>query len=341
MSDRRQAWVVRLGFLAVCVAGLVALAGCGDGAEGLPPPPAAPVSPLPPAPAPPPAPEPESAPVGEAVEPEPATPGPAEAEPAPMPLPDEPSPAPPPASEPTEQPVIVADDPEPTEPPPAPELPPPSLPSEARLAATAGAEKDYLVTHGSARVEISDGDQALVESVVLQLGDFPTGWRAVAESDDPEDDTDLVPEECIGERADLSDVTITGLAISDEFQRELGATNNSVYVLAEEDHAEMVYTLFSQVLTDCFSEVAEVDETISDVSVGQLSFPDFGDESTAYGVRMQFEDPQSEFSAPVLVDFVFVRSDRVVALMSFGSLFAQPDPALEEMLVEAVAGRMG
>ncbi|MCY4087142.1 MAG: hypothetical protein OXG37_09775 [Actinomycetia bacterium] len=43
----------------------------------------------------------------------------------------------------------------------------------------------------------------------------------------------------------------------------------------------------------------------------------------------------------MLVDFVFVRSDRVVALVSFGSLFAQPDPALEEMLVEAVAGRMG
>jgi hypothetical protein len=189
----------------------------------------------------------------------------------------------------------------------------------------------------NAQTQITADDQRDAEQIVLQLGDFPSGWRAEADGDD-EDDADCLD-------VDFSDLTITGEAESKTFVKgnaPIASSKAAVYQDTEQA-GEAFERIATDELAECFSDYmkkqSDDDVTVGDVSFGELTFPKMGDRSAAYQIAIELR--ASGITPTAYVDLVFIQHERALVLLAFVDIFTAFDQAQKEALAGTVAKRMG
>lgn len=188
----------------------------------------------------------------------------------------------------------------------------------------------------AAETAITDEHQALAEAAVLQLTDFPTGWRA-----EMDEDEEQASDVCAN--IDLSDLVTTGRAESENFM--LGSVTTAWSVVSVyEDGADQAFGQFaSDETANCFRDFLQKedppgDEEIGEVTVGEISFPKIREMSRAYQIVIPVE---SEGPSPSFyVDLVFLQNGRSVGLVVFVDALTPFDDDLKVQLSKAVASRM-
>jgi hypothetical protein len=202
----------------------------------------------------------------------------------------------------------------------------------------------------SAVRDIQPEAQEQAEAIVLELSDFPNGWRASPS----EEVDDRISEfrECMG--VDFSGVTITGEAKSQDFAMgESAQASSEARVLETDQDAADAVTEFargmaSDVAEDCVTDLivrafqeqdADEDIEIGEVDVGELSFtpPDI-EEGRAWQIAVPIE--VQGLSPTVYLDFVMLREGDAVAQLETEDVSDPFDPALRDDLLEALAARM-
>ena len=210
-------------------------------------------------------------------------------------------------------------------------------------------------SNGASSVEIDAAAQERAKAVVLQLSDFPTGWRASAPEDEDEGGAAKL-RECIG--VDYSELTRTGEADSQDFAKSQAEAFSTAAVFADEAQAsawmdEYTSGMTSSGVEDCFQETIEesVSESgesgfkLGEVDVGQLSFtsPANVDEASAWQLAVPVEITSGAgkgLSPNVYIEFVVLREGDTAAVVQTEDVLTEFDPQLREQLVAAVAGRM-
>lgn len=194
---------------------------------------------------------------------------------------------------------------------------------------------------GEAQTVIDEADQALAEAVVLQLGDFPAGWEGAPHEEGGGADVD----QCV--ELDLSDLTVTGDASSDDFSSETTFVISSASVFQTAEQAGQAFDRYAReelarCIGDALAASAEAGSDGAGVEVGEatvsaLPFPALGDRSSGYRARLTLTVEGEQ--APLFVDFVFVERERVLVTIAFASLLQPPSKALREDLAAKVAAR--
>lgn len=173
--------------------------------------------------------------------------------------------------------------------------------------------------------------QAAAESAVLTLDDLPPGWTRLPS--DEEDETDLeLSEQCeILEQDELPEEIAS--VDSDDFSGpEDQEVSSGVSVFPSEDVAQNALDEFNDALDRCSDELVEKFESLFvegfvegggdpddiqelNVSLDDLSFPDLGESSRAYRVRLEgvAEDVFFDFA----FDIVIVREGRMAGGMFY------------------------
>jgi hypothetical protein len=194
--------------------------------------------------------------------------------------------------------------------------------------------------------------------MVLQLSDFPEGWRA--SSPEPADVRQDEVNTCIG--LDYSGITITGEAASQEFAMgESAEIDSETRVYASTQEAETASQKYlaafadDATVEDCFRDVleqalgeqgdAEVGLKIGELDLGELSFtpPPGIEESKAWQIEVPFEITSGEFegaSETLYLEQVVLRQGDVRAIVRTQDEGSPFDAALRDELVRAVASRM-
>jgi hypothetical protein len=221
------------------------------------------------------------------------------------------------------------------------------------LASGCGGGDDDGGGAGEAKRSIAADAQQHAQAAVLQLSDFPDGWKATpaAEEDESSDD-DL--RECIG--ADYSALAITGEASSDDFSMgESAEVSSDATVFDSEDGAARAFEAFSagmesESMNECMQKLIEqsaetdVEVEIGDVELGELSFtpPAGADDARAWQVAIPVEVTSGAgagLSPTVFVDMVALREGDTIALVGAFDVLTPFDSELRDQLVAAVAGR--
>jgi hypothetical protein len=211
-------------------------------------------------------------------------------------------------------------------------------------------------SNGASSVEVDAAAQERAEAVLLQLSDFPTGWRASAAEEEDESGAEKL-RECIG--VDYSQLTRTGEADSQDFaQGESAEVSSSATVFADEGQAEAwwdEYTrgmsangaedCFQETIEDSFSESGQSGVKVGEVDVGQLSFtPPAGvDDASAWQVVVPVEITSGAgegLSPNAYIEFVVLREGDTAAVVQTSDVLTEFEPELRDQLVAAVAGRM-
>jgi hypothetical protein len=183
---------------------------------------------------------------------------------------------------------------------------------------------------------INDVDQERAEQMILQLSDFPTGWRATP-SDDDEEGPDCF-------EFDVEGLVVTGRAESPDFEQGSTTTASSAGGVYESlEDAEKAYSqLADPALTTCITDYLEAqsddEATVKDASVGELSFPAIGDASDARQIVVKIESEGLQVSA--YVDLIVIQRERAVAALFFLNVLSPFDPEQEAELAKKVAARM-
>jgi hypothetical protein len=211
-------------------------------------------------------------------------------------------------------------------------------------------------TGSATSVEIDAAAQERAEEVVLQLSDFPTGWRASAAEEEDESGAEKL-RECIG--VDSSGTTRTGEADSQNFAKEQAEVSSTAAVFAQVAQAESWMSEYTAGLSgskaaDCFQELIEdayeesggqAGTKIGEVEVGQLSFtPPAGiDEAAAFQMVVPVEITSGEgagLSPDIYYEYVILREGDTASAVQTADVLTAFDPELRDQLVAAVAGRM-
>ena len=224
---------------------------------------------------------------------------------------------------------------------------------------------------GSWKRDIQPEAQQRAESILLELGDFPDGWRASA----PESDRDESEKfwKCIG--SDFSAFTITGEAVSKTFAYEGEAESEAFAyedaeassdstVMESEDQAQGALKQLSNGMNSAAAEgcVREMLEklireeesgdgaqfghvSVGDVSVGELNVaaPSEVAETKAWQLVVEVEATSGEakgFSAEGHVDYVAMRHGDCVAVVNASGVLTPFDSTLRNELIQRVADRM-
>ena len=194
------------------------------------------------------------------------------------------------------------------------------------------------------RRAIRPADNALARRIVLNLSDFPSGWRADL-SKEENDSTSA----CIN--LDFSDLTLTGRADSKDFAMGDNTEATSVARIfqstgqARGAFGKIASEKTAQCLADYFETEAKKDKDlkrqdvkVGDVSVGRLSFPSLGDRSAAYQIALSLET--KDISPTVYLDLVLVQRSRANAVLLFVDVLSPFDENLKRSLSRTVARRM-
>jgi hypothetical protein len=196
--------------------------------------------------------------------------------------------------------------------------------------------------------------QQRAESIVLEISDFPDGWRASPAEADIGSQASF--RRCVG--ADYSGFTIIGEADSREFAHEDTSNASSVSTVFESaDQAEDAARELSEGMNkaeveDCFREIFE--ETVREegagvrvmnVDVGELSVGAPSDiaETNPWQVAVTFEGMSGEAEGATLsayLDFVEMREADAIATVLTYDVFSPFDSGLRNDLLRAVADRM-
>jgi len=175
---------------------------------------------------------------------------------------------------------------------------------------------------------------ALVDAALLQLADFPHGWRAEASDDDEED--------VCGDLSEEFDVQAE--RDSDQFSEgELPAALSAAAALSSDDEAEEALAAWTDPgLMECFAD--ELQSTVedeganADASFGELNVGDLGDESGATQVVVETET--EGVSVDVYVDLIAVRVGPVASFYLFIDVFSPFNTASEEEIVGSAVARV-
>jgi hypothetical protein len=198
--------------------------------------------------------------------------------------------------------------------------------------------------------------QALAESALLRLDDFPLGWVARP----PEADDDDLPDEC---QALIAEDELPGTLVEAESDEFIGPdeeeVSSSAAILVDAQMAQETMALLRGFLDECrepFRQALlqymddllaeeEDDELLTAILEGvefsfqfdPLSFPALGDDSVAY--RMQFGVEAWFISFDMYIDMIFMTVDRVGAALFFQTMDSVPDPEHQETLARVVEER--
>jgi hypothetical protein len=187
---------------------------------------------------------------------------------------------------------------------------------------------------------ISEGQaEELATSMLLRLSDFPTGWRAQPPSDE---------EGCAGLEEVTERFDALGKAESDDFvQGEATEAGSGAGLFGDEKTAMdalnyVEETIQSEEFRDCINdflrEQSDEDVTFDEVQVGQVSFPSFGDRSSAWQVVIP---AQSEgLSLTVYLDVVYIVRSRAFSSLLFADFLTPFDEQLRTDLARVVSRRM-
>lgn len=224
----------------------------------------------------------------------------------------------------------------------------------AGLSACGGSGDEGSSGDGTSSVEIDAAAQERAEAIVLELADFPTGWRASAAEEDEEGAEKL--RECVG--VDYSDLNRIGEATSQDFARDQSEVSSDTAVFADEGQASAwmdEYTggmngsgaedCFQKTVEDSFNEQNRTDVKLGEVDVGQLSFtpPPDVDESAAWQVVVPVEitSGAGEGLTPnVYIEFFVLREGDTAAVVQTSDVLTEFDPTLRDQLIATVASRM-
>jgi hypothetical protein len=195
--------------------------------------------------------------------------------------------------------------------------------------------------------------QAQAESMLLQLTDFPDGWRAEEPAEEDEEG-DGAFRDCLG--VDFSTFTIIGDARSDDFSTgETATASSEAEVFASEQMAAEAVAQFAEALdseqadtcmTDVLGESEDEDFEITGAEVGELSFtpPSGADDANAWQVVFTIEGkPGSEaegVSVTGYAELLQLRSGEKTSEVTTVGVPTPFDPDLRDDLVAVVAGRM-
>jgi hypothetical protein len=216
------------------------------------------------------------------------------------------------------------------------------------VSAACGGDGDGGGGEREAERAIEESAQERAEGVVLQLSDFPDGWRASPAEED--DDREEEFRECVG--VDFSTVTIIGEAQSDDFAQDSAeASSNAAVFETEADATTSFEELASgmgsgsanECLQDFLEEAVDPDVEVENVDLGELSFtpPSGVDDSRAWQLAIEASSSEAEgLSATVYFDVIDLRAGDVVARVQAIDVLSPFDPELRDELVDAVAGRM-
>ena len=192
---------------------------------------------------------------------------------------------------------------------------------------------------GEAQTVLNDQDQALAEAVILQASDFPAGWT-------PAPHTQQGAKTCFN--PDLSDLTVTGHADSQDFSLQSFFVNSSATIMQSPDEAKTAYerqangdlpTCIADQLGKSIESSSDVKIDVKHTAVRNLDFPRLGDRSQAYRATLDLDIGGAP--ARAYVDFVFLQRGRTLATLAFASIVQAPQKGLGEALAAQVASRMG
>ena len=194
---------------------------------------------------------------------------------------------------------------------------------------------------GEAQTVIEAADQARAESIVLQPSDFADGWT----SSPHEEEGGIEVAGCV--ELDLSDLTVTGDADSEDFTRQPAFVVSSATVFATREQAEQAFESYAReelarCIADGLARSAEAGSgdgvDVGEAAVTDLPEPAVGDRSRGYRAKLTLAVEEEQ--ASLFVDFVFVQRKRSLATVAFASLLQAPGRALREDLTAKVAARM-
>lgn len=188
-------------------------------------------------------------------------------------------------------------------------------------------------------------DQQTLDAAILTLDDMPTGWEQLPDDDDEDVDQEEIAE-CVG--ADADDLyddedpeADASFGSPDDSQLDVGWT-----IAATVDRAEFGFeTLTSDKALTCLRDVLvdaieDNDEGIEvgDVTLNRMSFPRFGDDSTA--MRVTVPMTTQGMSVDVFFDAVFVRVGRATGTVTYLSVFTPADAAEVEGYVQETIDKL-
>jgi len=208
------------------------------------------------------------------------------------------------------------------------------------------------IDESASKTAITPEAQEQAESMILQLSDFPNGWRGSAPEEDDENDEAF--RKCIG--VDYSSLTRTGAAESRDFAMgESTEASSSAAVFANEQQAEDFLEEFSAgmngnevegCLQELVEENAEGDNTfkVGELDVGEFNVtPPNVEDAAAWQlvVPVEITSGAGEGLTPIVyLEFVVLREGNTAAMIKTSDVLTQFDSELRDQLIDAVAGRM-
>ena len=171
-------------------------------------------------------------------------------------------------------------------------------------------------------------DQGRATRTSLKLSDFGEGWLSF--SPDP------FESDCPKFKPNLSDLTTTGEASSPAFYSESTGAGaySEVSVYATVRQAQTAFTREAQIgEASCYADDLRGDPEIEELAVSRISFPRYGDQTKVFRVSYGYE------GTTYAVDFISLRSGRLVAHLLFGSIGGPL--ATEREVVAKLAARAG
>lgn len=194
-----------------------------------------------------------------------------------------------------------------------------------------GAEQaDQSPAEASDAAEVDPADQAIAEDALLTLQDFPAGWEAAPSDDDDDREGREEIAACVGVEYEELYGGTTAEASSPDFTSEHDE-QVSVAVKVDPDESSMAHAFeigarpefrecmaenIAKAVDESLAESGE-DAEIGDISINQMSFGSYGDETLAF--RMTIPMTAQGFNIDVITEIAIVRIGRAqVNLTSFG-----------------------
>jgi hypothetical protein len=181
--------------------------------------------------------------------------------------------------------------------------------------------------------------EELSTSMLLRLSDLPSGWRAQPSEESPG---------CAGIEETSERYDVLGKAESEDlFHGDATQATSSAGLFSDETTAQDALKYLEEVvqseefrdcLNDYLREETEDDVTFRDIQIGQVSFPSFGDRSSAWEVVIPVES--EALSVTVYVDAVFILRATAIGVLSFTDFLTPFDEQLRTDLTMVVADRM-
>jgi hypothetical protein len=178
---------------------------------------------------------------------------------------------------------------------------------------------------------------------VLQLTDFPDGWRA-----DPPTNDDQTENSCYGDV-----VKPISKATSDDYSKDQSTASSTAVIFADEAQVKSLLTkvqdrsvlsclhdAMEQLMKDNLKTSGEADSIKAmDVALGPVSAKRYGDESVALQAKVSVT-LTTGFEFAEYLDIYFVRVGRLGASFQFTNTFTAFDSTLRDQLINGSVTRL-